>query len=598
MSVIHEGNSAFAAAQEFIVQFNSGSRATKQERISGKNFAKGAALTHSSIMKATRDLTMRFPVVCSDTISPNTAAMVVKAIERNCTTTLQLLFASTYLRGDNGIDVLRKFHKNIDDDITMDDYLNMADTLTKAIDNTGVVTLKGGKLAKAVDFINRFGESCTEESFIKEAVKGLSEDTVLDEDYSEKSIAVYNIQEAADGSDNFTVVLKEANKNNKNNKKNNGSNQNNNNGGLKRTSIDDYRKVINGMDSIRMNSSGKYTDSHGNYYNIDDLIIHPASTSDNPIWISKDQYDRNMAQLRYNQDLQQQMYNQMKNEYEMKDSKKKLDFEKEKFEFEKKKFAHNSSFDKEKFEHQKEEEDKEALVKQQQMQNEYFQKQLLDNDVRKCNELVPTLIIIRYADVNATMVTTAAVDQQFIAGVKAWMYPETSANIISKVSDVFSKSTGKLGWIRATTGEINFMKDFLLGIGKAKITAKNDSLEKSSPIWRHLKYRSSKSVLNRLIKGKPNDAGAITTLVLSSEEVDYLKKEMDIDLTNIKNAQKLMEAYNFMGIVIVDENFEVARFLFDGASYYEDIAFASLEREDKDSSYKKVVNLISKINRG
>ena len=597
MSVIQEGSSAFSAAQDFIVNFNVGARSTKQDRISGKSFAKGAALTHSSIMKATRDLTMRFPVICSDTLSPNAAAMVVKAIERNCTTTLQLLFASTYLRGDNGIDVLRKFHKNIDDDITMDDYLNMADALTKSIDKTGLVTLKGGKFAQAVDFINKFGESCTEESFIKEAVKGLTEDAVLDEDYSERSIAGYTIQEAADGGDGFTVVLKEANKNNKNNK-NNGNQNNNNNGGLKRTSIDDYRKAINGMDSIRMNSAGKYTDNHGNYYNIDDLIIHPASSADNPIWISKDQYDRNMAQLRYNQDLQQQMYNQMKNEYEMKDSKRKLDFDKEKFEFEKNKFAQTSSFDQEKFNYQKVKDERDFAIKQQQSQLDYFNKQLVDTDVRKCNELVPSLIIIRYTNVDTTMVTNTAIEQQFIAGVKAWLYPETSANIINKISDVFSKNSGKLGWIRATTGEINFMKDFLLGIGKAKIAAKNDSFEKSSPIWRHLKYRSNKSVLNRLIKGKANDAGAITTLVLSSEEVDYLKKEMDIDLTNVKNTQKLMEAYNFMGIVIVDENFEVAHFLFDGASYYEDIAFASLEREDKDSSYKKVVNLISKINRG
>lgn len=593
MPVIHEGSSAFSAAQDFIVQFNVGARATKQDRISGKNFAKGAALTHSSIMKATRDLTMRFPVICSDTISPGAASMVTKAIERNCTTTLQLLFASTYLRGDNGIDVLRKFHKNIDDNITMDDYLNMADALTKAIDSKVITNSPtGSKLSKVANFINGFGESCTEASFIKDAVKGLAEDFVLDEDYSERTIAEYAIQEAADGGDGFTVVLKEANKNNKNN----GSNQNNNS--LKRTSIDDYRKVINGMDPIRMNSAGKYIDNHGNYYNIDDLIIHPASSADKPIWISKDQYDRNMAQLRFNQDLQQQMYNQMKNEYEMKDSKRKLDFDKEKFEFEKNKFAQTSAFDQEKFYYQKAKDDKDFAIKQQQNQFEYFQKQLLDNDVRKCNELVPSLIVIRYTNVDTTMITNTAVEQQFIAGVKAWMYPETSANIINKVSDVFSKNKGKLGWIKATTGEINFMKDFLLGIGKAKIEAKQDAYEKVSPIWKHLKYRSNKSVLNRLIKNKPNDAGAITTLVISSEEADYLKKEMDIDLTDIKNAQKLMDAYNFMGIVIVDENFEVARFLFDGAAYYEDLAFSSLEREDKDSSYKKVVNLISKINRG
>jgi hypothetical protein len=59
-----------------------------------------------------------------------------------------------------------------------------------------------------------------------------------------------------------------------------------------------------------------------------------------------------------------------------------------------------------------------------------------------------------------------------------------------------------------------------------------------------------------------------------------------------------MDAYNFMDVVIVDENFEVARFLFDSGNYFEDISFAMLERESGDSSYKKVINLISKINRG
>ena len=59
-----------------------------------------------------------------------------------------------------------------------------------------------------------------------------------------------------------------------------------------------------------------------------------------------------------------------------------------------------------------------------------------------------------------------------------------------------------------------------------------------------------------------------------------------------------MESYNLMGLVIVDESVEVARFLFDGEKYFQDYSFGSLERETGDSSYKKVINLISKINRG
>ena len=138
-----------------------------------------------------------------------------------------------------------------------------------------------------------------------------------------------------------------------------------------------------------------------------------------------------------------------------------------------------------------------------------------------------------------------------------------------------------------------------MGIEQAKIVAKrNSSLSKTSPIWRTLQHRSAKSTMNRLRRNKANDAGAITTLVLNATEVNALKKAYNIDLYNISTVQEVMENYNFMGVVIVDEDMEVARFLFDGEKYFQDISFTSLERETGDGSYKKVVNLISKINRG
>ena len=53
-----------------------------------------------------------------------------------------------------------------------------------------------------------------------------------------------------------------------------------------------------------------------------------------------------------------------------------------------------------------------------------------------------------------------------------------------------------------------------------------------------------------------------------------------------------------MGVVIVDDSMEVAKFIFDtGEDIYEHISFNLLEREASDSSYKKVINLISKMNK-
>ena len=62
--------------------------------------------------------------------------------------------------------------------------------------------------------------------------------------------------------------------------------------------------------------------------------------------------------------------------------------------------------------------------------------------------------------------------------------------------------------------------------------------------------------------------------------------------------KSIMEAYNLMNITIADEALEIVRFLYDdGDGIYETMSFDSLEKEAKDSSYKKVVNLMSKINR-
>ena len=85
---------------------------------------------------------------------------------------------------------------------------------------------------------------------------------------------------------------------------------------------------------------------------------------------------------------------------------------------------------------------------------------------------------------------------------------------------------------------------------------------------------------------------------MSQEEVEYLKKNDSMNLEEPKVARSIMESYNFMSIVIVDESMEVAKFIYDtGDDVYESLAFSSLEREANDSSTKKIVNLMTKMSR-
>ena len=142
------------------------------------------------------------------------------------------------------------------------------------------------------------------------------------------------------------------------------------------------------------------------------------------------------------------------------------------------------------------------------------------------------------------------------------------------------------------------MKDFVFDIEKAKLDALSSSRRgSSSSIWKLLERRALKSRIRRNFR-MTNDATAITTLVLSQNEVEYLLKNENMDMMNPYTARSIMESFNLMGISVVDESIEVARFIFDtGDNDYEALTFSALERESSDSTYKRVVNLMTKMSR-
>ena len=226
-------------------------------------------------------------------------------------------------------------------------------------------------------------------------------------------------------------------------------------------------------------------------------------------------------------------------------------------------------------------------------QVEYFSKQLLPQDVQKANELQPTLVAVNFTTVadGTTNRTTG------IIGVKAKIYPVDSMEIISRVSSKYKDSNSLFNLIRATTREISFFKDFAFAIEKAKLDAVNMAKgSNNARMFKLLERRAAKNRFSALLK--KNDASPITSLVMSQEEVEYLRKYNNIDMDKQQVTRAILEAYNLMDIVIADESLEIAKFLFDdGDGIYDVLPFDNLEKEAKDNSYKKMINLMSKINR-
>lgn len=225
-------------------------------------------------------------------------------------------------------------------------------------------------------------------------------------------------------------------------------------------------------------------------------------------------------------------------------------------------------------------------------QQDIFRNQLLASDVKKANELVPTMMTVNF-------ITTGYdenIASQMVIGVKAKMYPVDSVDLLNRIVVKNQDKNGLLKLVKATTREISFVRDFLLAIDKAKIDALSHSNRgSSSKMWKILERRALKSKIRRTL-GQINDASAISTIVISQEEVEFLKKTENVDIENPNIIRPIMESYNLMSVCIVDETIEVCKFIFDtGNDVYENVSFSHLERESSDGSYRKVLNLMTKV---
>ena len=221
---------------------------------------------------------------------------------------------------------------------------------------------------------------------------------------------------------------------------------------------------------------------------------------------------------------------------------------------------------------------------------DFAQKQQIASDVRKANELVPTLITIKFY---VTDEGGCAIAQTAVIGIKAKLQYVTRQDMINRIILKNKDQNGLFNFLRATTREISFWKDFVFAIDRAKLDALSTSGRGSSDrVWKLLERRALKSRIKRFM-GLVNDASSITTLMISKDTADQLEKQDRVFVFKRAHIIPIMEAYNVMCFCVVDEVLEKVHFLFDdGSEAYETMSFTHLEREEN-NNYKKIINLLA-----
>lgn len=211
--------------------------------------------------------------------------------------------------------------------------------------------------------------------------------------------------------------------------------------------------------------------------------------------------------------------------------------------------------------------------------------------IDKANQQMPLMMKVNFiSKATGRPITTSA-----YLGIKCKLFDVSGLDIVQRIVSKNSSAISLFNFIRATSQEIGFWRDFVFALSKAKVDAISNARNgSSSKMWKALEQRATKSKLNQFFRQK-NDATAITSLLVTTDEVEELKKNNDIDLSRSNVARKIMSDYNLLCIGIVDETTESVALIFDtGDDEYELVRFKSLKK-DKDMDAKQIVNLLTKM---
>lgn len=216
---------------------------------------------------------------------------------------------------------------------------------------------------------------------------------------------------------------------------------------------------------------------------------------------------------------------------------------------------------------------------------------LSDNDAKKANEMVPTMLHIKTYFRNE-LGDLEAVD--YMVGVKTIIHTIKSESIEQNLVRGVNRGNAIFNFLRWTTGETEFFKDFVFAINNIRQDVNGKFSD--SRWWTVLRRRSKRSSLLRKLNSK-NQLLPNSTIVITMDEVHKMRNEHSVDLMSTTTVRKLMNEYFLISFVVADTASEIAYFMYDGESDFQQYSYTSLERENSNQAreVKNIMQILGKM---
>ena len=209
-------------------------------------------------------------------------------------------------------------------------------------------------------------------------------------------------------------------------------------------------------------------------------------------------------------------------------------------------------------------------------------------DVTKANEIMPLPLEVKvYIEDGEGNI----IERNFMIGVKAVIHPVSSEYMIDSMMDGYRRGKFFFNFIKATTGEIKFFRDFVFMVDNIKTDAIKNASGNNNKWFSFLKRRALLAKFKNTLRMK-NQLLPNTSIVLSGEEADILKQQ-GVDILDPRVARDLISHYFLLSIVVIDPALEIVHIIYDGDENYTSMSVMALNREAKeDSNSKQILSLL------
>ena len=542
-----------------------------------KKGSKASEYSYSSLAKAASKMVAVFPVLASRTVSAETAQMVTKYIEQKmCSLFVLALQQANISTAKSGIEYLRQYHQNLNvggDNInaiisTMDTWINAYEA--GKINESGSISGVMHDADVDIDVSSLF--ECDRDLEISakdvaEIMKIMQEQekiVVYDTKLNPVSINDYVVKEFATGDYHVSVKPLSAFTEAKSN-------------GLR----SDYRKHVD--------SGAMERDDAKQMQDDDDADTEYAYQNKKRRW---EEEDRAASKAR---DTAREKEHQEDRITSAADRQRRIDRE-DKAERERAEDRAEARRDREESRRDREESRRDRARRTASEDRARVTSgnniSLKDFDVKKMNDAVPSMLVVRfYSKLDNGEVST--VPTEFIIGVKSKLIPVTTTEILRRIMNDNKDGKKFLKFMRVITGELS-ASNVIFGFSRMKDDIKSTKRKGAyGEIWNLLANRAEAS--REAVKhGVRNDFSAITTVLISQNDADELFREENFDISDPKNAYHFMQSYNLIAFAIADDATESLKIMMDdGEKNFEEYAYRMFERETKDGTYKKLINLMA-----